>query len=156
MAAEPEHADPQTRLAHIVSTCLAKGYVASTELRGRVVVERDYGELPLVPGARQELKQVFLNLVVNASQAIEVSGAIRLATRALDDSVNVQVEDDGCGISASIIERIFDPFFTTKPVGEGTGIGLGIAYQIVSGHDGEITVESKPGTGTRFRVTLPR
>ncbi len=131
-------------------------HVASTELRERAVVERDYGELPLVPGARQELKQVFLNLVVNASQAIEIGGAIRLATRVLDDSVSVQVEDDGCGIPASVIGRIFDPFFTTKPVGEGTGIGLGIAYQIVSSHDGEITVESKPGTGTCFRVTLPR
>jgi two-component system NtrC family sensor kinase len=67
----------------------------------------------------------------------------------------VDVEDDGVGIPPEVVERIFDPFFTTKPVGEGSGLGLGIAYEIVRRHGGEISVSSEPGQGSRFRVQLP-
>jgi signal transduction histidine kinase len=98
---------------------------------------------------------VFLNLVLNASQAITHSGTIRVRTEAQDRSVMVWIEDDGCGIEPSLLDRIFDPFFTTKPVGEGTGLGLGIAHEIVRKHGGEITIDSKPGRGTAFGVRLP-
>jgi two-component system, NtrC family, sensor kinase len=98
---------------------------------------------------------VFLNLVVNAAQAVETGGHVLVATRTDGDHVVVSVADDGCGIPAELIERIFDPFFTTKAVGEGTGLGLAIAHQIVTSHGGEIQVESSPGRGTVFRVRLP-
>ena len=129
--------------------------MAAPQLRVTAVVEKNYGLLPLVACASQEVQQVFLNLVLNASQAITRSGTIRVRTEAQDRSVMVWIEDDGCGIEADLLERIFDPFFTTKPVGEGTGLGLGIAHEIVRKHGGEITIDSKPGRGTVFGVRLP-
>ena len=129
--------------------------MASPQLRERVRVERDFGELPPVWGAPQELQQVFLNLVLNGVQAIAGQGTIRVTTRLENGSVVTSVEDDGCGIDPEIRERIFDPFFTTKKVGEGTGLGLGIAYGIVRQHGGELSVESQPGEGSCFRVQLP-
>jgi signal transduction histidine kinase len=130
--------------------------VASAQLRSRVNVLREYDEsLPRVICAPQQLRQVFLNLVVNAAQAVEPGGHVLVATRPDGDHVVVSVGDDGCGIEPDVIDRIFDPFFTTKPVGEGTGLGLGIAHQIVSSHGGEIEVESAPGRGTVCRVRLP-
>jgi signal transduction histidine kinase len=129
--------------------------MAAAQLRGRATVERTYVELPPVSCVPQELKQVFLNLIVNAGQAIGDGGTIRIATEARGGFVTVRVEDDGCGIAPENLERIFDPFFTTKRVGEGTGLGLGIAYHIVRSHGGEIRVESEPGRGSRFRVRFP-
>ena len=130
--------------------------VASAQLRSRVNVLREYDDaLPPVVCAPQQLRQVFLNLVVNAAQAVEAGGHVLVATRADGDHVIVSVADDGCGIAPEVIDRIFDPFFTTKAVGEGTGLGLGIAHQIVTSHGGEIQVESTPGQGTVFRVRLP-
>jgi PAS domain S-box-containing protein len=129
--------------------------MAAPQLRVTAAVEKNYGLLPLVACAPQELQQVFLNLVLNASQAIAHSGTIRVRTEAQDRSVMVWIEDDGCGIEPSLLDRIFDPFFTTKPVGEGTGLGLGIAHEIVRKHGGEITIDSKPGRGSVFGVRLP-
>jgi signal transduction histidine kinase len=130
-------------------------HMATAQLRGRAHVERCYVELPAVSCVPQELKQVFLNLIVNAGQAIRDGGRIRIATEASDGFATVKVEDDGCGIAPEHLERIFDPFFTTKPVGEGTGLGLGIAYHIVRSHRGEIQVDSELGRGSRFRVKIP-
>ena len=130
-------------------------HMAAAQLRGRATVERYYVELPAVQCVPQELKQVFLNLIVNAGQAIRDGGKIRIATEARGGFVTVRVEDDGCGIAPENLERIFDPFFTTKRVGEGTGLGLGIAYHIVRSHGGEIRVESELGRGSRFRVRFP-
>ena len=129
--------------------------MAAPQLRVTAVVEKEYGQLPLVPCAPQELQQVFLNLILNASQAIVDRGTIRVRTEAQDESVAVWIEDDGCGIELDLLDRIFDPFFTTKPVGEGTGLGLGIAHEIVRKHGGEITIDSKPGRGSVFSVRLP-
>jgi signal transduction histidine kinase len=130
-------------------------HMAAAQLRGRATVERYYVELPPVLCVPQEIKQVFLNLIVNAGQAIRDGGRIRIATESRGSFVTVKVEDDGCGIAPENLDRIFDPFFTTKRVGEGTGLGLGIAYHIVRSHGGEIRVESELGRGTRFRVRLP-
>jgi two-component system NtrC family sensor kinase len=103
-------------------------HVASAQLRSRVNVMREYDDaLPRVVCAPQQLRQVFLNLVVNAAQAVEAGGHVLVATRPDGDHVIVSVGDDGCGIAPELIDRIFDPFFTTKPVGVGTGLGLGIA-----------------------------
>lgn len=129
--------------------------VAAPQLRYSGSIDRDFADVPPVRGVAQELKQVFLNLLINASQAVESSDTIRLVTRRADDCVIVEVQDQGCGIPPDQMERVFDPFFTTKAVGEGTGLGLSISYQIVKRHGGEITVESEVGRGTCFRVELP-
>ncbi|MBW2716342.1 MAG: PAS domain S-box protein [Deltaproteobacteria bacterium] len=129
--------------------------MAAPQLKVTAVVEKEYGLLPLIACAPQELQQVFLNLVLNASQAIVNRGTIQVRTEAQDRSVMVWIEDDGCGVEPDMLDRIFDPFFTTKPVGEGTGLGLGIAHQIVRKHGGEITIESKSGRGSVFAVRLP-
>jgi two-component system NtrC family sensor kinase len=106
--------------------------------------------------APQEIQQVALNLVLNAAQAIREAGTIRIVTELGDgDTVVLHVEDDGCGIAPEHLGRIFDPFFTTKGVGEGSGLGLGIAHGIVRSHGGEIRVDSQPGRGSRFSVHLP-
>jgi signal transduction histidine kinase len=129
--------------------------MAHPQLKDRARVERAYGGLPPVPCNAQDLKHVFLNLILNAAQAIREHGTVRLRTQALPHEVVVYVEDDGAGIAPEILDRIFDPFFTTKKVGEGTGLGLGIAYQIVRNHEGEMEVDSSPGRGTCVRVRLP-
>jgi PAS domain S-box-containing protein len=127
--------------------------------RRNIAVEKRFAQLPAVACSPTQLNQVFLNLLVNAMQAIEATrrptGRIEIVTRAADGEVIVEIADDGCGIPAETIPKIFNPFFTTKKIGEGTGLGLSITHAIVRDHNGEIEVESKPGEGTRFRVILP-
>ncbi len=133
--------------------------MASNHLRDRVRLLRDYGGVPPVWANEARLGQVFLNLLVNAAQAIPEGrpdqNTIRIRARAEDGWAVVEVKDSGCGIPAHIRERIFDPFFTTKAVGEGTGLGLFIADGIVKGMGGSIRFESEPGDGSTFFVTLP-
>ncbi len=129
--------------------------MVAPQLRERIRVERRFAAIAPLRCAPQELQQVFLNLVLNAAQAIGERGTIRVATEQVDGSVVVHVEDDGCGIAPEHLDRIFDPFFTTKAVGEGSGLGLGIAHGIVRSHGGEIRVASLPGRGSRFSVHLP-
>ncbi|MCE9668679.1 PAS domain S-box protein [Myxococcus stipitatus] len=134
--------------------------MAANEIRHRAQLRREYGNIPLVMANEGKLSQVFLNLVVNAAQAIPEGMAhrneIRLVTRRDGAGrVIVEVQDTGVGIPREVIDRIFDPFFTTKPVGVGTGLGLSICHSIVHGLGGEISVESEPGKGTSFRVVLP-
>jgi signal transduction histidine kinase len=125
-------------------------------VKTREVVRR-FGDIPLVACSPSQINQVFLNLITNAAQATEDgTGTIILTTRRSGvREVAVDVEDNGRGIAAEDLPRIFDPFFTTKDVGQGTGLGLSIAYKIVQEHGGRIDVESRPGKGTRFTVTLP-
>jgi PAS domain S-box-containing protein len=120
-----------------------------------VSIERCYKDLPPVRCAPQQLKQVFLNLLINAFQAIGDFGNIRLVTDTASDGIAIRIQDDGCGIPEADIERIFDPFFTTRPVGEGTGLGLALCYQIIRNHSGSIEVESEQGVGTTVSVLLP-
>ena len=98
---------------------------------------------------------MFLNLVVNACQAIGHQGRILVETEQQGPWVIASVEDDGPGIPPEMVDRIFDPFFTTKPLGEGCGLGLGISYQLVRKHDGDLVVRTNLGEGTRFSVRLP-
>ncbi len=102
-----------------------------------------------------QIRQVFVNLIVNAIQALGDSGRIVLSTGTDGGEVFARVEDDGPGIDEATRERLFDPFFTTKPVGEGTGLGLSVSYEIVRNHGGEIHVSSEPGSGACFEVRLP-
>jgi signal transduction histidine kinase len=129
--------------------------IAAPQLRGNARVETRLSDVPPVWGAPHELQQVFLNLVLNAIQAIGDEGHVWISTECDGRFVVTTVADDGCGIAPEIFDRIFDPFFTTKPVGEGSGLGLGIAHGIVQGHGGHLSVASEAGRGTRFRVHLP-
>jgi two-component system, NtrC family, sensor kinase len=122
---------------------------------GCVALQREYGQLPLVDCYAGQLNQVWMNLLVNAAQAVGGAGAVAIKTRLADDSVVVEISDTGCGIAPANLKRIFDPFFTTKPVGEGTGLGLSISYGIIRRHGGTINVASQPGQGTTFTITLP-
>ena len=121
----------------------------------RITLERDYGELPLVNCYAAQLNQVWMNLLMNAAQAIENDGTVRIQTVSDGKTVTVSVTDSGQGISPENLKRIFDPFFTTKPVGEGTGLGLSISHGIVEQHGGTIAVNNIPGEGTMFTITLP-
>lgn len=116
---------------------------------------KDYGELPQVKCFAGQLNQVWMNLLVNAAQAVAQDGEVKIITRVNDDLVTVQVADNGCGIPPTQLGRVFDPFFSTKVVGEGTGLGLSISYGIVERHGGTINVESELGKGTTFSVRLP-
>ena len=126
------------------------------EVKYKAELTREFGALPLVECLPSQLNQVFMNILVNAAQAIEEHGKIRVATGTEGDKVWVEIADNGSGIAPEQLGRIFDPFFTTKPVGKGTGLGLSISYGIVQKHHGEIQVSSTPGAGTTFRIVLPR
>jgi len=125
------------------------------ELKYKATVKKEYGALPVTMCYPQQLNQVFMNLLVNAGQAIEDQGEITIRTRHQDGTIFASVSDTGAGISPDKLALIFEPFFTTKEVGKGTGLGLSITYDIVKKHDGEITVESEVGKGTTFTVRLP-
>ncbi len=126
------------------------------EARGRINVERRYPEdLPQVLANESQLNQVFMNLIVNAIQAIRTKGTITLAIERRDKGLAVDVSDDGVGISEEQQLKVFDPFFTTKPVGQGTGLGLSISYSIVDAHGGRLSVKSQIGKGATFTVWLP-
>jgi signal transduction histidine kinase len=122
---------------------------------GRVVLRRNYDDLPLISCYAGQLNQVWMNLLVNAAQAIANEGEVRISTRQDGDWVTVTISDTGKGIPEEQVHRIFDPFFTTKPVGEGTGLGLSISYGIIERHGGMIAVESEIGVGTTFTVRIP-
>ncbi len=134
--------------------------IAYPELRMRARLERRYQTVPAVDGNAGRLEQVFLNLLLNATQAFTpesdvTENLIRVSLRADADQVIAEVADNGPGILPELLGRIFDPFFTTKPVGVGTGLGLPICRGIVQTHGGEITIDSKPGAGAVFTVKLP-
>jgi two-component system NtrC family sensor kinase len=122
----------------------------------RVKVRRELHEGPaLVLGMEHKLQQVFLNLVLNAKDAMPKGGWLSVATRVEGGRVVAEVADTGSGIPPEYLARIYDPFFTTKAIGQGTGLGLSIAYGIVREHDGSIDCESAPGQGTRFVLSFP-
>ena len=125
------------------------------EIKYKAEVKTLYGDIPQVLCYPQQLNQVFMNILVNAAHAIEGRGVITLRTFSENGNVVIEISDTGKGISPEHLSRIFEPFFTTKPVGMGTGLGLSVAYAIIKKHNGEITVDSKVGAGTRFQVCIP-
>lgn len=129
--------------------------IVSSELKYKADVVQELGELPPVECMPSQLNQVFMNLLVNAAQAMDARGVITLRSGCTGNEVWIQVADNGSGIAPALQARIFDPFFTTKPVGKGTGLGLSLSYGIVRKHGGRIDLVSAPGQGTTFTVTLP-
>lgn len=129
--------------------------IVQNELKYKAELKKNYGDTPLIQCSPQRLGQVFINFLVNSAQAIENKGIIEIKTYTQNGYVCVDVSDTGRGISADDLKKIFDPFFTTKPVGQGTGLGLSVSYEIIMKHKGEIKVRSEVGRGTTFTVMLP-
>ena len=125
------------------------------DFKNRIELIKEYGAIPLVECFPGRLNQVFLNLLVNAAQAIDGKGKITIRPRQDEDRVYVMFQDTGKGIAPENVPRIFESGFTTKKVGMGTGLGLSICSQIVNAHQGEILVKSEVGKGTTFTVVLP-
>jgi PAS domain S-box-containing protein len=148
--------DQQQAIDADINECLETTLnIVWNELKYKATVSKDYGSLPRTWCYPQQLNQVFMNLLVNAAQAIEKQGTIMIRTWANANSLYASIADTGCGIAAANISRIFEPFFTTKEVGKGTGLGLSITYDIIKNHKGDITVESEVGKGTTFTVRIP-
>ncbi|MFH0777988.1 MAG: cache domain-containing protein, partial [Candidatus Eisenbacteria bacterium] len=120
-----------------------------------VVVENFAANLPLTSGDKNQLQQVFLNLSLNACEAMERGGTLTITTAAKDNRVVISFADTGCGIREEHLEDIFEPFFTTKGATKGTGLGLSVSYGIIQRHGGSIDVKSKIGAGSTFTITLP-
>jgi len=155
MARPHETVSEPVELEPVLETTLS--FLAVKFQRRGIVVERTYAPTPSVLGDAEKLQQLFLNVLVNAVDAMERGGGTLSVALAQPDAghVEVAVADTGVGIPAAQIDRVFEPFFTTKPAGQGNGLGLVVAQGIVHDHGGEITVESEPGRGAVFRVRLP-
>jgi CheY-like chemotaxis protein len=143
-------------LARVLETSMA---IALTEVRHRARLDKRVGPLPLIPGDEARLGQVFVNLLVNAAQAIPAGSIdlnrITVTAEVRGPFVAVEVADTGAGITPELRARVFEPFFTTKDAASGTGLGLAISQNIVQEHGGRIELESTPGRGSLFRVLLP-
>ena len=126
------------------------------ELKYKAAITKEYGDLPHILCFPTELNQVFMNLLINAAQAIPNRGEITIRTFQENGHIRIQIRDTGAGISKENLPRLFDPFFTTKEPGKGTGLGLSIAHSIVvEKHHGTLAVQSEMGKGTTFTITLP-
>ncbi|GAB4254125.1 MAG: hypothetical protein Kow0065_00800 [Methylomicrobium sp.] len=130
--------------------------IIHNELKYKADIVKDYCGLKPYRCIGAQLNQVFMNLLINAAQAIDEFGVITIRTRYRNDRIEIEIEDTGCGIPESIQARIFDPFFTTKPVGKGTGLGLSLSFKIIESHHGTIEIESTVDKGSLFRVCLPK
>jgi signal transduction histidine kinase len=127
----------------------------NNQLKEKITVHKSYGKIPPVVCLPGKLNQVFMNILTNSILAIEDKGDIYIETSKRAEMVRISIKDTGKGMSPEIREHIFEPFFTTRPVGQGTGLGLSITYSIIEEHLGKIEVDSAPGKGTEFIITLP-
>ena len=149
----------ERRPVSVVEALRAAVRVTASAVQERARLVEDYAVVPPVLGSATRLEQVFVNLLINAAQAFPqgdtLHNEVRVVLRGSDDRVTVEVSDTGSGIAPELMPRVFDPFFTTKAHGIGTGLGLPICHGIVRALGGDITVQSEPGRGTVFRVSLP-
>ncbi len=148
--------EAEWQMADLVQGINSTLNIVHNELKYKANIVKEYDTIPLVECVPSQINQVVMNLLVNAGHAIEERGTITIRTKLVDQAhACFEVQDTGKGISEENLAKIFNPFFTTKPVGKGTGLGLSLSYSIIEKHGGEITVQSKVGEGTCFRVTLP-
>jgi signal transduction histidine kinase len=150
-------ADEYLRLAYHGLRAKEKSFNAKFETS----FDENVGEINIIP---QDIGRVILNLINNAFYAVSEKGKLQatgfkpqviVRTRKLVDKVEIKVEDNGNGIPKNIVDKVFQPFFTTKPTGQGTGLGLSLAYDIIKAHGGDIRVETKEGEGSEFIIQLP-
>jgi len=155
-ARESESVSEPLDLGALVSETI-KLTLNQAKVSGAKIETQIQPDLPRIRGDKQQLKQVFLNLILNALDAVEKNGIVKITVKKADTPkfLAVQVEDNGCGIPAHILPNIFDPFFTTKGPGKGTGLGLSVSHGIITMHGGQISIETEKGKYTRFTVTLP-
>ena len=130
--------------------------IAWNEIKYKAEVRKEFAGLPPIECMAAQINQVFMNLLVNAAQAIDTRGTITIRTGYNSTEVWVEIEDSGLGIPPEHMNKVFEPFFTTKPVGKGTGLGLSLSFGIIQKHHGRINVCSELNKGSVFRVTLPR
>lgn len=145
----------RTASVDLNATLYSVVYIARAVISTKVKVVERFSELPRLNGHVSQLNQVFLNLIMNAAQAIEGPGQVTVSTACDGPHIRITIEDTGCGIPDEVLPRIFDPYFTTKPTGTGTGLGLSIARDIVTAHGGRILVKTRVGSGTSFQIELP-
>jgi signal transduction histidine kinase len=137
----------------IIENCLL---MLHNQLKNRITVKKSYcNEKLIIPGAESKLHQAILNILSNASQAIDNEGQITISTALASGKIRIIIQDTGCGINKNDLGKIFDPFFTTKAPGKGTGLGLSISYSIIKEHGGNIEYESLAGKGTTVSIYLP-
>ena len=129
--------------------------LVQNEIKFKAELKLNLNETPKTMGYPGGLSQVILNMIVNASHAIEDFGLIEVTTKEIDGKISITIEDNGCGMDEETTNKIFDPFYTTKEVGVGTGLGLSISMGVIKKHQGEILVESTVGKGTCFTLLLP-
>ena len=140
--------DVNARLAAVLS-------MLKPQIGEQIEIVQECADLPTIPCYPAHLGLAFYNLLQNAVQAIEGKGKVVIRTFTMDVHVGVAVTDTGTGIREEDMPRLFDPFFTTKEVGQGTGLGLSVAHDVVKAHHGKIEVQSQPGKGTTFTILLP-
>lgn len=129
--------------------------ILSAEIKKKADLVLSLGELPPIRCYPQQINQVFMNILINAVQAIDRHGEMGITTRAEGGWIEIIFTDNGCGIRPDVLPKVFDPFFTTKEVGEGTGLGLNVAYNILKSHKGKISIQSRVGKGTDVIIRLP-
>ena len=150
------HAGGQSRTRCDLNRCIESTLkIVKNGLQNKCIIETSLQPVPEVMANTGEINQILMNLMVNAGQAVGENGHITVKTAMHNNSVQIDIQDNGSGIDPSHLDKLFDPFFTTKPVGEGTGLGLAISYGIIQDHDGEIEVNSELGVGTAFTIRLP-
>jgi len=151
---DPQQAWVMSDIRHGIESTLN---IVNHEIKYRAEVVWDWQDLPLVECIPSQINQVFLNLIVNAAQAMpsERVGTITLCSGIQGKTIWIEVRDNGAGMTEDVLSRIFEPFYTTKAVGVGTGLGLSVSLGIVQRHHGQLTVSSELGRGTTLRVVLP-
>jgi two-component system, NtrC family, sensor kinase len=148
--------DDQKRIPADINECIESAVnIVWNEIKYKATLKKELGTLPRTICYPNQLNQVFMNLLMNAVHAIEKEGIITVRTWHEDGYIWASVSDTGCGIAPENLNSIFEPFFTTKEIGKGTGLGLSITYEVIKRHQGDIRVNSEPGTGTTFTVRVP-